>query len=182
MARGKKLIILDLDETLVFGFPLPLGRPPDFRTSEGSFVYRRPGLERFIEYCLGSFHVAVWTSAAETYAGDVVRKIFPDPKALAFFWARDRCTEKFDQRLDAFFWIKDLGKVKKLGFALERILIIDDSAEASQQNLENLILVGEYKGQLEDDELPRLERYLESIKNSPDFRAIDKRSWKKNIP
>ena len=44
----RQLLILDIDETLVYATETPLERPPDFRV--GPFVaYRRPHLHKFIE-------------------------------------------------------------------------------------------------------------------------------------
>ena len=56
-----KLLILDLDETLVFSTTTPLGRPPDVVVGE-YLVYRRPGLEAFLQTVSKQFTLAVWTS------------------------------------------------------------------------------------------------------------------------
>lgn len=63
----KKLLILDLDETLVFAAERRLMRDADFRVGP-YHVYRRPGLADFLDRCYQRFEVAVWTSSSPLYA------------------------------------------------------------------------------------------------------------------
>lgn len=60
------LLILDLDETLIYGVEEQLGRPADFMA--GPFhIYRRPHLSNFLAGCLALFETALWTSASPVY-------------------------------------------------------------------------------------------------------------------
>jgi len=63
----KNLLILDLDETLLYGTELRLDRDPDLIAS-GYFVYFRPGLANFIRHVAALYRLAVWTSASRAYA------------------------------------------------------------------------------------------------------------------
>jgi RNA polymerase II subunit A small phosphatase-like protein len=71
-----KLLILDLDETLVFATeePLPGRRAADFRVGP-YHVYKRPHLDTFLAACRSWFEMAVWTSASPLYAAQVVAAI-----------------------------------------------------------------------------------------------------------
>lgn len=57
-----KLLILDLDETLIHGTEHPLERSPDFVVGPYA-VYKRPGLSDFLCRMSESFDLAVWTSS-----------------------------------------------------------------------------------------------------------------------
>ena len=98
MPAPDKLLILDLDETLIYATEEPLDRESDFRVGP-YYVYQRPHLEQFVTTCLGWFEVAVWTSSTRAYAIPVIEAIFPDPAALAFVWTSDRCSLAFDHEL-----------------------------------------------------------------------------------
>jgi len=54
----KKLLILDLDETLIYATAEKLQREPDLRVGQ-YFVYKRPFVEPFLDVCFESFEVAV---------------------------------------------------------------------------------------------------------------------------
>ena len=90
----KNLLILDLDETLLYGTERPLDREPDLLAS-GYFVYFRPGLENFIRHVASLYRLAVWTSASRGYALEICSRIFADVQ-LEFMWASERCTIQWD--------------------------------------------------------------------------------------
>jgi TFIIF-interacting CTD phosphatase-like protein len=91
----KKLLILDIDETLIYATAATLPRQADFLV-EQYHIYKRPFLNVFLKNCLGWFEVAVWTSYTPSYASAIVSAIFENPKTLSFVWARDRCTVAYD--------------------------------------------------------------------------------------
>lgn len=124
----KHLLILDVDETLVFAEEKPLARAADFHV--GPFhVYRRPYLADFISTVFQWFDVAVWSSASSAYVYGIVENVFGVPNPLQFVWTCDRCTRRYDEELGEHFYAKNLSKLRKLGFQLQRILMIDDSPE-----------------------------------------------------
>lgn len=173
----KQLCILDLDETLVYVAKTPLERPCDFMA--GPFlVYKRPFVDEFLAQVAQWFDVAVWTTSSEAYADAIVRNLFPDHAQLAFIWARQRCTTATNRDTDERFWIKDLKKVKRLDYRLERVLVIDDSPEKIQRNYGNLIRISPYLGDADDDELKLLLPFLERLIDVEDVRKIQKRNWR----
>ena len=179
MPRFDKILVLDLDETLVYATEAASDRQADFMV--GPFhVYKRPHLDSFLSTCLSWFTVGVWTSSSKAYAEGVVSHLFPDPSKLAFFWTKNRCTRKRLFELhDETIWVKDFKKLKAKGYSLEKLLVVDDSPEKHQRNYGNLVSVSEYQGRLGDDELPALLKYLETLGDVENVRAIDKRQWRK---
>lgn len=173
----KQLLILDLDETLVYATEESLERPCDFMA--GPFlVYKRPFVDEFLAQVALWFNLSVWTTSSEAYAETIVRNVFPDHAQLAFVWARQRCTTAINRETDKRFWIKDLKKVKRLGYLLERVLVIDDSPEKIQRNFGNLLRVSTYLGATDDDELKLLLPFLERLTGVEDVRKIEKRNWR----
>jgi len=177
----KNLLVLDLDETLVFGTRKRLGREADFLAGDTYYIYKRPHLDEFLKYCWVEFQVAVWTSSSPTYAETVVENIFIGSERPLFLWARDRCTRRFDPETGDFYWVKNLKKLKRKGYRLSSILMIDDSPEKLEKNYGNHVRVSPYLGANEDDELLLLIRYLEMIGDCVNFRSLEKRDWKARI-
>jgi carboxy-terminal domain RNA polymerase II polypeptide A small phosphatase len=173
----KNLLVLDLDETLLHSRRIPLDREPDFHAHPYA-VYFRPHLESFLEQIFRWYDVAVWTSAGEDYARIITGRLFPDLEQLRFIWSANRCTRGFNSETLETFSIKDLRKLRRLGYDLKRVLVVDDSPEKHLRNYGNLIRVSPFEGDLADGELPTLASYLESLKDHDNYRAIEKRGWR----
>lgn len=171
------LLVLDLDETLVFATKDSLTQGADFKYAD-YYVYRRPYLTEFFNALNDHFQIAIWSSADDTYVKDVVERIKPAEVNLQFIWGRSRCTTKRDFDSDEYVHQKRLKKVKKLGYELERILMIDDSPEKTRDNYGNAVYVAPFEGNQEDNELKALVDYLMSIRDSGNVREIEKRGWK----
>ena len=179
-----KLLILDLDETLIYAVKEPLPeREADFRA--GSYhVYRRPGLSAFLETCFVTFpRVAVWTPASSSYAVQIIRQTFPDEgKGLLFLWSGARCTQYFDAESYTYAEGKNLRKVyRKFKFPLSAIVMVDDSPEKLTRHYGNLIRVTPFLGDPEDDELPALTRYLTYLSDVESIRTLEKRRWRERL-
>ena len=173
----KPLLILDLDETLLYAAISPRDHPPDFLLAEYS-VYRRPHLDEFLSFALANFSVAVWSSATQPYVQAAVQRVFPSNAELCFAWSCERCTRRFNGELHEEYWVKDLKKLKRLGYSLDRILVVDDSPEKYERNYGNLIHVRPFFGDRSDMELRDLIPFLDRIRGTENLRAIEKRHWR----
>lgn len=171
------LLILDIDETLIHARAQPLDRGHDFKVGH-YFVYCRPHLDHFLETVGNSFELAVWTTAGSIYAETVVAEL--DLADLAFLWTRDRCAHAMDPETREPIFIKDLKKVKRRGYDLDRVLMVDDSPEKLARNYGNLIRVKAFEGDPADDDLRRLARYLPTLVECANVRSIEKRYWRTN--
>jgi carboxy-terminal domain RNA polymerase II polypeptide A small phosphatase len=151
-----RLLVLDIDETLVKATDNPLNRAADLRFRE-YFVYRRPYLDEFLEYCFKNFDVGVWSSARQRYVIFISESIFAEKYAPKFLWSEAHCTQPSTAEPS----IKDLRELHKLGYLTEEILVIDDSPEKIRLQPESLIHIKPYDGQLDDNELSRVIGELE---------------------
>jgi RNA polymerase II subunit A small phosphatase-like protein len=171
------LLVLDLDECLIHGSRGELHRKADFLVGP-YHVYRRPGLAEFLRGVASMFELAVWSSATSDYVGEIAAEICPKGFEWRFVWARDRCTRRLDGESLEIVYLKDLKKVKRLGYPLERILFIDDTREKMARNYGNAIYISPFEGDEQDAELDLLTKYLLSIHDEPNFRSVEKRGWR----
>lgn len=171
------LLILDVDETLIYATEQPLAREPDFAVGPYS-VYRRPFLTEFLQVCRQDFRLAVWSSSSADYLEGVLREILPFDLAPLFVWSRERCTRRIDPERYETVFVKDLKKVKRKGFDLARVLIVDDTAQKADRNYGNAVYVTPFFGDPADDELRPLSLYLKALSSMSDVRSIEKRQWR----
>lgn len=186
-----KLIVLDIDETLVHATNKMLHDNYDFKVFD-YFVYKRPFLDEFLLELKKHFKVAVWSSASDDYVQEIVAQIFPKEYELQFVWGRSKCTLQIDsQSIDDYGYFdyfnhmnysKILKKVARKGYAkIEDILIVDDTPRKCKYNYGNAIYPTEFLGNQDDNELEMLLPYLISIKDVENVRQIEKRTWKEKI-
>ncbi|RYZ41109.1 MAG: phosphoprotein phosphatase [Myxococcaceae bacterium] len=183
----KILLILDLDETLVHVSDGPLDREADFWL-QGYYVHVRPHLEQFLTECASRFQLAIWSSASDDYVAEIVKRIRPPSLPLAFIWGRSRCTFALDKtrvrddgHLDPgahYGYVKKLHKLKRRGYRLERVLIVDDTPAKCVHNHGNAIYLREYDWREHDTELLDLSLYLATLADAVNVRHIEKRHWR----
>lgn len=183
-----KLIILDIDETLLHATDTLMHEAYDFKVFD-YFVYKRPFLDTFLLELKKHFKVAIWSSASDDYVQEIVGQIFPKDYQLEFVWGRSKCTLQIDpQSIDDYGsfdyfnhmnYSKLLKKVAKKGYAtLEEMLIIDDTPRKCKYNYGNAIYPTPFLGNPNDTELELLLQYLISIKEVENVRKIEKRNWR----
>jgi len=176
----KPLLILDLDETLIFASEQRTERNPDFTCGPYS-IYRRPYLNEFFQEIITAFRFGVWTSATEDYMECVIKNVIPKEIELEFAFGRQRCTREFDPNTGEMKWVKNLKKIKKKGYSLDRVLIVDDTPSKLERNYGNLLRISPWYGSEEDDELMYLSKYLNKISGVSSFRKIEKRFWRTSL-
>lgn len=176
----EKLIILDLDETLIHATTNKLEMSEDF-TFEKYFVYTRPFLTEFLHQLSLDFKVGIWSSADDEYVESIIKTIAPSELSFELVWGRSRCSYRRDIELGEFIYEKRLDKLKKRGFRLEQILVVDDTHEKSRTNYGNAIYIKEFNGDKRDDELYHLLAYLRTLKECENVRRIEKRGWRQKV-
>jgi carboxy-terminal domain RNA polymerase II polypeptide A small phosphatase len=172
-----KILILDLDETLIYSTETVLNYHEDFQVGN-YFVYKRPGLDHFLSNSNSLFKLAVWTSSSSDYAYEIIKHIFPDSIQLEFVFTQKRCNFRYNPEIGENQTVKPLKKVRRQGFSIDKIVIVDDLPETFQQNYGNAILVEKFYGEKMDKELFFLLDYLKIIASVEDVRTIDKRNWR----
>jgi len=172
-----KLIIFDLDETLIHATQNDLGFTHSFKIDK-YFVYERPCLQNFLVDISKHFSIGIWSSASDNYVNEIIQHIKPAGVDFSLVWGRTKCTMKRNVILDTYNYEKRLDKIKTKGFGLEQILIVDDSPAKSKTNYGNAIYIKEFTGDTNDNELKFLYDYLITFKTVDNVRTIEKRWWR----
>ncbi|MDF2187982.1 HAD family hydrolase [Paraflavitalea sp. CAU 1676] len=173
-----KLLVLDLDETLIHATTTELDVPFAFRVDQ-YFVYERPGVKEFLVNISRHFSIAVWSTASDAYVDKIVQQITPPGVEMVAVWGRSKCTSRRDLVYDTFSFEKRLDKLKSKGYTLDKILIVDDSPSKSRSNYGNAIYINPFTGDAGDQDLRLLFDYLVTLKDAPNVRSIEKRGWRK---
>ncbi len=171
-----KLLIFDIDETLLHASRRGLNRVHDFLLGN-YYVYLRPHVRDLFHFCRDRFKVAIWTSSSRNYALGTMHRLLPPDYPLEFLWSRQRCLEVFRQETQRLEHIKDLQDVESLGYGLHEVLFVDDTPRKLQRHLPNLVPISPFIGSSDDRVLVALMDYLEELKAVDDVRRVDKRGW-----
>ena len=152
-------------------------------------------VSRHATQALANYDIAVWTSGGAEYMRQVIENIFPRRgESLVFAWSHGRITRRYDPFLYTHYDVKDLRKIRPLGYTLERTLIVDDTRRKAERNYGNLVAVRPFEGCLRgadgkeeeeeearDDELLVLAKYLGVVSSCSNYRAIEKRDWRSSV-
>ncbi|XP_032904386.1 CTD nuclear envelope phosphatase 1 isoform X2 [Amblyraja radiata] len=131
----KKILVLDLDETLIHshhdGVLKPTvrpGTPPDFmlkvlvdRQPIRFFVHKRPHVDFFLEVASQWYELVIFTASMEIYGAAVADKLDNNKKILNRRYYRQHCT------LELGSYVKDLAAIHN---DLSSIVILDNSPSA----------------------------------------------------
>lgn len=150
--RRIRLIIFDLDETLVHATAAPLVGTHTFQVGP-YFVCVRPFASELIRFCATHFEIAVWSSSSERYVEAVTAELFEPTVPITFSWGASKCVQKVDPRSNGYVYLKDLRKAMKHGYAVEEIIMIDDSPEKLQRQPTQHLCVQAFMGDPSDTEL-----------------------------
>lgn len=74
--------------------------------------------------------------------------------------------------------MKDLKKVRRAGFPLKRVLMIDDTSRKLERHYGNHLPIKPFLGDSSDTELLDVLPFLDWIRGESDFRAVEKRKWR----
>jgi RNA polymerase II subunit A small phosphatase-like protein len=132
--RDKLVLVLDLDETLVYAREGPL--------------FARPGLEEFLDACADKCEVVVWTAGLRAYAQAIIRTI--DKKGII-----KHCIYRHSK------WFTGQAGYRKdlaaLGRNLDRTIIVENTPDCIRGYQQNGILVEDYEGgERADNTIPAL--------------------------
>jgi RNA polymerase II subunit A small phosphatase-like protein len=174
------LLILDLDETLISATEEPPQRGHEFTVGPYA-IARRPYLAEFLSACSACFRLAIWSAATDEYVRAVVVRIMPSEIEPAFVWGRSRCVRCSDSESFEDDYVKDLKEVRRLGYRLERVLIVDDTPRRVRWHYGNAIYVPPFVGDPEDEFLPRLASYLNTLRDVADVRCRERRGWPRTV-
>lgn len=169
-----RTLILDLDETLIYcsakcsnldAIPIP-------GLSEGqiAYVHKRPFLDEFLSKVSKQFTVIVYSAAMDQYVQRVVSGIDPHGKYIKAMIGRSGCV-----KLDENVMLKSMDLFKQID--LQKCVIVENNPQCFAQNLDNVIPIVSFNGDMMDTELENLRVFLENLIKKKDFRVVLRRAF-----
>ena len=179
VVSGKKVVLLDLDETLIHGdfqeeYLNDLDHPYDKiikftsldeqeEVSVGIFV--RNGVQKFLEEISKIFDIGIFTASSKDYADAVINYLDPNNEFIKFRLYRNSCIKVNNIS------IKDL---RKIGVDLKNIVLIDNNMYSFANQLGNGILINSFYYDKNDYDLFSVMSYLLTyIAPTDDVRKIN---------
>jgi RNA polymerase II subunit A small phosphatase-like protein len=166
--KGKKTLVLDLDETLVHSSFKPIP-DPDFVISieldgvvHRVYVRKRPGVDNFLRAVGEKYEVVVFTASLAKYA-DPLLDILDRSKTVKVRLFREACVQHYGN------YVKDLTH---LGRQLEQTIIIDNSPFSYMFQPDNAIPISSWFSDKNDRQLYDLLPFLESLLPVEDVSTI----------
>eukprot|EP01125_Pyxidicula_operculata_P002048 TRINITY_DN12009_c0_g1_i1.p1 TRINITY_DN12009_c0_g1~~TRINITY_DN12009_c0_g1_i1.p1 ORF type:complete len:364 (-),score=81.46 TRINITY_DN12009_c0_g1_i1:108-1199(-) len=160
--KGKKCLVLDLDETLVHSSFKPVEGcdfiiPVEIENQVHKvYVSKRPFVDDFMKKCGELFEVVVFTASLAKYA-DPVLDLLDIHKVVDWRLFRESCSPFKGS------YVKDMGR---MGRDLNAIMIVDNSPHSYAFNPENAIPVESWFSDLNDTELRDMFPLLEKLADS----------------
>ncbi|KAJ5066294.1 ctd small phosphatase-like protein [Anaeramoeba ignava] len=155
----KKILVLDLDETLVHSsFTKPTKYDFQFEAEIENYRHQvyvniRPGLNEFFQKIKNNFEIMIFTAAQKNYANPVINFIDQEGIISKIFY-RDSCVSFFGNP------VKDL---RVIGIDLDKIILVDNSLTSSLFQKENYLPIISWYGDQNDNELSKIALILERI-------------------
>jgi len=173
----RKILVLDLDETLIHshhdGIIRPMvkpGTPPDFilrvnieRHPVRFFVHCRPHVDYFLSVVGQWFDLVVFTASMEIYGTSVADKLDRGRGLLSRRYFRQHCTVDYGG------YTKDLSAIHA---DLSSIFILDNSPGAYRKFPQNAIPIRSWFSDPSDTCLLNLLPFLDALRFASDVRSI----------
>ncbi len=164
--KGKKTLILDLDETLVHSSFKPIPNPDYIIPVEiegrlvDVYVLKRPWLDEFIAEITGHFEIVVFTASLAKYA-DPLLDLLDQSAAVRWRLFRESCYPYEGN------YVKDLAC---LGRELATTIIVDNSPHSYVFQPDNALPIGTFIDDMDDQELLDILPVLFAVEKVGDVR------------
>lgn len=162
-----KLLILDINGLLCHKVNKPCdGEESDSEDINKNYldrkfykVYSRPGVDKFLIWCLENHDVAIWSSTTNYNAEPILKWLFPKHEMLSrlkFDWYRNNTNLDpdfgLDSRVENYDTVKNLKNVwshpyinESRKYSKTNTIIIDDSVRKTRfNNSDNVLIVDKY--------------------------------------
>ena len=156
---GKKILVLDIDETLVYCSTNPidsydLAFEIVFKGDlQSIYVKKRPFLDEFLDTIGKNFYCIVYSSAQSVYLEKLISEI-DKSGIIKNIYERSNCL-----RVNGFY-IKDLSIFESDDLKLNEMIILDDSIQAFAYQLNNGVPILKFDSKSEDNELKNILPFL----------------------
>ena len=178
----KKLLLLDLDETLVDSddskprnkdYTFTFHISDKYWGEKDIYTKVRPHVDTFLETMSQHYEIAIYTSGVKPYAEGVVAKLDPERKFISNIYSREHCAEAAQGRVK---------EVSKLGRSLKDVVMVDDYAGSLSFDIDNFVPILNFINRRKNDtELLELSPFLIYLKDFEDIREPLKKYFRWDI-
>lgn len=157
----KKILLLDLDETLIhtdfveperFDFTLKIHNGIKFQKG---WVSVRPHLDLFLKTVSSHYELWIWTAGTKQYADYVIDKIDKHKLIKKRLYRKDCLVRKTVS--DKIIYIKD---IKKLNLQPNSVFLIDNNINSAIKQPDLILLIKDFFGSPKDNQLILLTHYI----------------------
>lgn len=169
------LIVMDLNGTI-------LHRPS--RSSNRAAFVERPHANRFMQYCLDTFHVAIWSSARPANVKKMVAKLLTPEQVerCLVVWSRDNLglsKEDYNLRVQCYKRLDSIWNDPKIQASFpgaegrwdqSNTVLVDDSSEKGRSEPFNILALPEFTNTALERQhvLPQVHDYLNELARQED--------------
>jgi TFIIF-interacting CTD phosphatase-like protein len=173
---SKKLLCLDLDETLIYAHERPFEHYQ--LIVDGDYMAVRPGLMAFLDRMAPYYDFMLWSISGEKYVNAMLNVMWPYEHELkAIYTGREARVHVENGKGTPTY--KELWKVsRKLHYHKSKIVALDDKPIAHKYNYGNLVRIEPFTGDPRDREFEKVGNLLENLAGVPDVRVVEKRWFK----
>jgi Dullard-like phosphatase family protein len=163
----KKLLLLDLDETLIhcsgdLSLRSQFEMEIDFINHEGvplrGLLNIRPHARQFLQNMSEHFEVVIFTASMKYYADRILRVLDPQRKFVSHVFYRESCARTKGDKL-----VKDLTAFTKV--PVEDMILVDNNMYCIWPQPSNGVPIINFEFNQADRELEKLERFLVKLKS-----------------
>lgn len=163
----KKLLLLDLDETLIhcsgdLSLRNQFEMEIDFINHEGvplrGLLNIRPHARQFLQNMSEHFEVVVFTASMKYYADRILRVLDPQKKFVSHVFYRESCARTRGDKL-----VKDLTAFTKI--SVEDMILVDNNMYCIWPQPQNGVPIINFEFNQADRELEKLEGFLIKLKS-----------------
>ncbi|CAD8179881.1 unnamed protein product [Paramecium pentaurelia] len=171
--KEKKILILDLDETLIHSCTSKEKSQVQLKTEDGQLLRFnvRPYLAYFLDNLSTFYQIFIFTASSPSYALALVDYIDPLEDKILGIFTRNHCLETKNG-----YFIKDLRILRDVD--LKNIIIVDNLTHSFGFQLENGIPILEWTDDEKDQELKYLVDYLIEASQYDDVREFNREKLK----
>lgn len=198
----KKLLIFDLDETLIHvkrsidddgvqdenvdqGFEPEVEIEGIYDKTTGEYTKAsfsvRPYARECLQFANKYFEVAIFTAGAQWFAEPILNYLDPRGSMIQHRFYRQHTSQLGEESGDTLY-VKDLSILCGINseLTLDDILIVDNMIYSFAFNLENGIPILNYVGDKNDVEMLHVMQYLKSLKNCENLRLENEKVYNLN--
>eukprot|EP00128_Syssomonas_multiformis_P001079 Colp12_sorted_trinity150504_noHs@25003 len=168
--KKKKILVLDLDETLIHSSLRGYSREYDLKVEVFTdkfaclfYVCKRPHVDYFLSKVAEWYTVIVFTASLREYADPVIDMLDQGKGLISKRYFRESCVQSFGN------YIKNLAMIEP---DLSNILIVDNSPGAYEHHPENAIPIETWEDNPRDECLLDLLPFLDCLRHTCDVRSI----------